>query len=194
MRWGFSSSCPSRIVLSTVLMDSDFVLLNDDSPTFLSSSYQSSSALDLTIASSSLAMRLSWRVGADSCGSDHFPVFVCSSLRPETSLPPKHSTRLYSVRTDWKAFQNLVNVAVRSFPSSILNVEVMYNTFVSVMSGALKSATLGKTSSRGLRPTVSCSLCLWWSPECDKLLQLRQSALAKFRCTSRFDDFLAYRR
>jgi len=61
------------------------IILNDGSPTFLSSSGSSHSVIDLSIASRDLAILAEVITTQDLCDSDHFPVnIVVRNTKPSS--------------------------------------------------------------------------------------------------------------
>lgn len=158
--WGFplarvlpAMPCGMRFMILIVFCSTMSLLLSLATLTVLR---QSSTYLLLTVL-----WPLSWRVGNDSWGSDYFPIFVSSELRPDTSLSFRRSTRSYSVYTDWKAFQRLVNEEVRRLSSEIPDVEVLYTIFVSLVVGALEAVTPGRPSSRRHGSSIFRPSCFW---------------------------------
>ncbi|GFO49349.1 RNA-directed DNA polymerase from mobile element jockey [Plakobranchus ocellatus] len=59
--------------------ENDFIILNSGEQTVVHSTYHSTSAIDLAVASPSIAAECSWAAHSDLCGSDHFPIFLTLS-------------------------------------------------------------------------------------------------------------------
>lgn len=77
--------------------------------------------------------------------------------------------------------------------STIDDIEVSYNTFVSLVFSSLESAIPGRGPLSTGKPPVRHPPCLWWSPKCDKLIRLRKAALARFKFSGLREDFLRYK-
>ncbi|GFN93239.1 RNA-directed DNA polymerase from mobile element jockey-like [Plakobranchus ocellatus] len=63
-------------MLEQFMAENDLIILNSGEQTFVYSAYHSTSAIDLIVASPSIAAECSWAVHSDLCGSDHFPIFL----------------------------------------------------------------------------------------------------------------------
>jgi len=72
------------MMIEDLLLKHNLSLLNDGSYTYMHSATGSSSAIDLSIASPSLYLDLSWEVVTDLHGSDHFHICIHSY----TTAPP----------------------------------------------------------------------------------------------------------
>ncbi|GFO11826.1 RNA-directed DNA polymerase from mobile element jockey [Plakobranchus ocellatus] len=66
-------------MLEEFTAENDLIILNSGEQTFLHSAYHSTSAIDLAVASPSIAAECSWAAHSDLCGSDHFPIFFTLS-------------------------------------------------------------------------------------------------------------------
>ena len=74
--WGCEHTCTSGIALNDAILNSNFNLLNDGSPTLIFRPGQLKSAIDLTLVSSNLKPLSSWSTLIDRMGSDHSPISV----------------------------------------------------------------------------------------------------------------------
>ncbi|RUS74669.1 hypothetical protein EGW08_017575 [Elysia chlorotica] len=81
--------------------ESDFLLLNDGSPSYCHPANGTFSALDLTFIDPSLSLDYSWSTFDSIHGSDHFPILL-SPVRSETI---SHQKRWNFTLADWPAFQ-----------------------------------------------------------------------------------------
>ncbi|GFO14999.1 RNA-directed DNA polymerase from mobile element jockey [Plakobranchus ocellatus] len=77
--WGDSRRDGRGRMLEEVTAENDLIILNSGEQTFVHSAYHSTSAIDLAVASPSIAAECSWAAHSDLCGSDHFPIFLTLS-------------------------------------------------------------------------------------------------------------------
>ncbi|GFN74856.1 RNA-directed DNA polymerase from mobile element jockey [Plakobranchus ocellatus] len=63
-------------VLEEFTAENDLIILKSGEQTFVHSTYHSTSAIDLAVASPSIVTECSWAAHNDLCGSDHFPIFL----------------------------------------------------------------------------------------------------------------------
>ena len=86
--WGSSRTCQRGALLKQLLLAHNLVLLNTGEPTHIYMATGSTSSIDLTLCSRSVAPHLDWTVLIDLHGSDHFPViFHISTPRPILECP-----------------------------------------------------------------------------------------------------------
>ncbi|GFN83076.1 RNA-directed DNA polymerase from mobile element jockey [Plakobranchus ocellatus] len=77
--WGDSRRDGRGRMLEEFIAENDFIILNSGEQTFVHAAYHSPSAIDLAVASPSIAAECSWAAHSDLCGSDHFPIFLTLS-------------------------------------------------------------------------------------------------------------------
>lgn len=120
--WGSTENSSKGRELESWLENDSIVLLNTGSYTHFNKTGNTFTAIDLTLASSTVASQLSWRVEDDLNNSDHFPILVeMDSLRAVEQL----SERWVMSRADWDLFtENLIvpdTISVRSVTNAILS-------------------------------------------------------------------------
>jgi ribonuclease HI len=182
--WGSPSACPRGNLLSNFLLDSDFVVLNNSSPTYFHTPSKSFSHIDLSILSSGISSHFAWSVQDDTMGSDHFPVCLrlLSSYPSEQGRIPKW----IFPKANWDVFQETI-----TFPhtvDSFATVEGAVSYFVDQVI-ATASASIPKSLAAPLRTPVP-----WWNQECASALQTRKQALATFRRCPTTANLLIYKR
>ncbi|GFN96537.1 RNA-directed DNA polymerase from mobile element jockey [Plakobranchus ocellatus] len=74
--WGDSRRDGRGRMLEEFTAENDLIILNSGEQTYVHSAYHSTSAIDLAVASPSIAAECSWAAHSDLCGSDHFPIFL----------------------------------------------------------------------------------------------------------------------
>lgn len=78
-KWGCSEDDPRSKVVSNIFDDFNLSILNTGEVTRIACPPSASSVLDLSLASSSIALNCTWELLDDPMGSDHLPiVLVCS--------------------------------------------------------------------------------------------------------------------
>lgn len=104
--WGSSSNNGRGKTLAKFINDSDYVLLNDKSPTHFST-HGTFSHIDISFCSSTIATCSDWQILGNLYGSDHFPIII--SLFPNTNINPSSTNFRPKFKTesaDWKLFQD----------------------------------------------------------------------------------------
>ncbi|GFO19762.1 RNA-directed DNA polymerase from mobile element jockey [Plakobranchus ocellatus] len=80
--------------------ENDLIILNSGEQTFVHLAYHSTSAIDLAVASFSIAAECSWAAHSDKCGSDHFPIFLTLSSNFSSNV----NTSFNFLKADWNRF------------------------------------------------------------------------------------------
>jgi ribonuclease HI len=122
--WGGDRSNPQGKILEDLCSQHDLVVLNDGSPTFISASSGSLSALDISICDPSLFLNLEWSVHDDTGGSDHFPTIITYSNNfCETPLENwrfrQANWELYAASVDLKLSSNST-ISVDDFTQALI--------------------------------------------------------------------------
>ncbi|GFO00791.1 RNA-directed DNA polymerase from mobile element jockey [Plakobranchus ocellatus] len=73
--WGGTPTWMTGEDVEEFTAENDFIILNSGEQTFVHSAYHSTSAIDLAVASPSIAAECSWAAHSDLCGSNHYPIF-----------------------------------------------------------------------------------------------------------------------
>ncbi|GFO03547.1 LINE-1 retrotransposable element orf2 protein [Plakobranchus ocellatus] len=117
-------------MLEEFTAENDFIILNSGEQTFVHSAYHSTSAIDLAVASPSIAAECSWAAHSDLCGSDHFSIFL--TLTSNFS-PNVNTTSFNFQKADWSRFGDLCKL---SLDDSVADIE----QFTSKLLGAARSS------------------------------------------------------
>ena len=114
--WGSPSNSRKGNILSKFLNRSDFILLNDGSPTHFST-HGTFSHIDISFCSSAMASQAIWRIEENLSGSDHFPIYITLFPPPyinRQKLKPKFNTKL----ANWDKYQNSCTSLHKARPPS----------------------------------------------------------------------------
>ncbi|XP_055589843.1 uncharacterized protein LOC129742024 [Uranotaenia lowii] len=154
-----------RIVLNWII-DEQLNLLNDGSPTRICDHSCIASAIDLTLASNSLANRLSWKVDPDPINSDHLPI----STFLDTPLLKLSTRQIWRYKdADWSRFEELLKSKISS--QSTFSVEQLTDH---IFDAAV--VTIPRSSLRCGSKNV-----VWWNSEVEEAVRARRKALRKAR-------------
>lgn len=177
--WGSPYSSPRGNMIAKFLEDHPLILLNDGSPTHLSSGTGNWSHLDLSLSSSSLAPRCDWALVPDLYGSDHAPVriTITCSISQSGSSP-----RWILERADWNKFQNGLKPVDVDVPLNYL-----INNIVSYLIASAKDS-IPMSSGRRKRRVP------WWCEDCSIALRKRRRALRAFSRSPTEENLENYRR
>ena len=89
-------------LIEELLDRNDLILMNDGSPTRYDVYHNSTSAIDLTICSSSIRLDYLWSVNKHLHGSDHWPII----LKYANNLPSPCSPKWKMEEANWSAYEN----------------------------------------------------------------------------------------
>ena len=168
--------------LFDAMNDCSLTYLNDGSPTLLPSSNQTiNSAVDITLASQSLATRLNWELLDDTLGSNHWPVIITlDEMEEQTPITP---TRKWNLRkADWDKFVKYWH----SQESRLINCT--YEDFITILEEACE-ASIPRTAARQRKPRKH-----WWNNRCQQAVDNRQKACKKYKRISNWSNFIEVQR
>ena len=161
--WGSSAVDARAAILFDFLDSANLVCLNSGEPTFCSSS----SHIDLTFCSPTLAPLFSWHPHFDSFNSDHFPILLDSSFSsPCTSSIPKWNLSA----ADWDRFRSDLHLPTQ-FESPDQSCQ---STSDALLSAATHSDPLSTP-----RPRRRVAFC--WTRACTEARRKKNVALTRYR-------------
>ncbi|MEO1419229.1 MAG: reverse transcriptase family protein [Bacteroidota bacterium] len=167
--WGCNTSDPLGSIMENILTTNDIVLLNDGSMTYHNIHSGVSSAIDLSLCSSNLALDFNWSVDEYLNGSDHFPIhlkYVENS--PSPSLP-----KWKEQDADWDKYRNGINID-REFESFKCHLEAYSYLSDKIISSA--EASIPKTGGAPRRPAVP-----WWDKTCAVLRKVTRKCYRRYK-------------
>ena len=165
--WGDSRRDGRGKLIESFLKDNDLILLNSKSPTFVHSACNSTSAIDLAVASPTIALDFQWSVHDDLCGSDHFPIFLKSHVEDNTTHP-----RYNFKKANWNLFGDLV--CSRSIDLKILESDCPVELFTEKVTAAAREAIPPYRGGKNF-PRVP-----WFTEECKQAILDRKRAQRKY--------------
>lgn len=147
-------------------VEHQLIVINNGEPTFISSAHGTTSAIDLTVVSCSLAAKLRWSIYKDTFGSDHFPIRVTS----DQNTPSQRSRKRWIYKdADWISFENVILESLSSH--SDIDVEQLRNV---IIGAAEKSIPQSSGVSKGRSE-------IWWTNEVKEKVKARRKALRKLK-------------
>ncbi|XP_041367053.1 uncharacterized protein LOC121381768 [Gigantopelta aegis] len=159
----------------------DLIIFNDKSRTYFHAANGSFTSIDLTLCSPSLFLDLSWKVGPDPCGSDHFPIFLENDGPP--SLERVQRWKLW--RADWDQFQHLCSTRLQQ--SAIDDADYLMSSFTSILK-EIAEETIPKTSAVPKHFTKP-----WFNESCKDDIKERNRHIERFKREPTWDNLSAYR-
>ena len=153
--------------MESFLNDSETVLLNDGSPTYLNTGTGNFSSIDLSISSPALAVQFSFHVLDDQYGSDHFPIVLRTGVsRVRHFRPPRWRLK----DANWELFRSSVR-----FLNPVENVDEE----VSRITSSILAAADGSIPKSG--GPMARTLVPWWTREIDAAIKEKKRSLNRFK-------------
>ena len=180
--WGDPREDQRGRMIEKVISDHDLILLNTGESTFLHSAYNTSSAIDLSITSPSLALELKWQVHDDFCGSDHHPLII-SSLN---NAVEENTTKSFNFqKANWNLFQTLCLSAI---DDSLLSSDDPIMSLSEKLLSSAKAAIPVHSKGKGRFPRVP-----WFSRECKTAINQRKKAQRAFYKNPSVENYIKYK-
>lgn len=161
--WGSEQLDERGKAIEEFISDNDLIILNTGAHTRIDLHDGKTSAIDLSIASESLARRLTWEVVSDTHGSDHFPIVVRDI--DQLTKPEQKKQRWRYDGADWKKYSEEIS------PPHTVSVEAFETAVITAA-----EASIQKTSTK-----VSHRRVHWWNDSVAKTIKARRKALRKLR-------------
>ena len=167
-RWGGDRLSPRGRIIETFVNQNNVLLFNDGSFTYHKINSNSYSAIDLSMCSSNLFLDFTWSVDQDLHGSDHYPIFIKSTVNSPTQSPPKWKPE----QADWSKYSN--GVLLEDFNSFKTHIDAYDHFTDSILTSA--NVAIPKTKGKPRRPAVP-----WWNKTCSKLRRITRKCYRKFK-------------
>ena len=167
--WGENICDSWGNIIEELLDDNDIIMCNDGSPTRYDIFHNTSSAIDLTICSSSLRPDYQWSVDEDLHGSDHWPIHLKFLKNSPSPCLPKWK----SGEADWKAYKDCTKTDQEFAQFS--GAATAYDYLVNIMTnGAMM--TIPKTGSNPRRALVP-----WWNEKCALIRKITRASYKRLQ-------------
>ena len=167
--WGGNDLDNYGRIVEDILNGNDIVLLNNGSMTYHNIHTNSSSAIDLSICSSDIAVDFDWSVNTYLHGSDHHPIHLKFCENSPSPSPPKWKQQ----DADWTKFRQGVCLD-KDFESFPTHIEA-YSFFTEKVLASAEAA-IPKTGGKPRRPAVP-----WWDKTCTILRKVTRKCYRKFK-------------
>ena len=180
--WGGNVLDSEGKLIEELLDNNPISLYNDGSMTYHNIHNNTTSAIDLSICSSSILLDFIWSVNEYLCGSDHFPIHLKYIKNTPTECPPKWKTR----EADWQKYRENFTLD-REFESFDNHIEA-YDYFTEE---ALRSAEMAipKTKGKPNRPAVP-----WWNKTCGVLRKVTRKCYRRYKNSGSTQSKIIYKR
>ena len=167
--WFSDNTCSKGEDLEEIFDELNMIVIDQDKPTHISTAYNSSSHIDVTITSPSMATSLEWNTLDDTYGSDHFPIEIILTIaNNEMNQRPRWNFN----KANWAKFNQELKLEI---PQQISNIEDLVNNVTNKLIAAAKnSIPLHETFPRKI-PVP------WWNDECKRAKIKRSQALKDYK-------------
>ena len=176
--WGCEDVNNRGQQLEDLILKHYLILFNDKSHTYFHSASGTFTSIDLTLCSPSLFLDLSWKVGPDPCGSDHFLILQ------ENDGPP-WVQRWKLAKANWDQLQHICST--RLHQSAIVDADDPMSLFTSILKD-IAEETIPKTSAVPKRFNKP-----WFSDICKDAIKERNRALGRIKREPTEGNLNAYR-
>ena len=167
--WGCEDVNNRGQQLEDLIIKNDLILFNDKSHTYFHSASGTLTSIDLTLCSPSHFLDFSWKVGHDTCGSDHFP-----HLAGERWTPCLERVQRWKLaKANWDQFQHLCSTRLQQ--SAIADADDPMSLFTSILKD-IAEETIPKNSAVPKRSNKP-----WFSDICKDAIKERNRALERFK-------------
>ena len=180
--WGCRDMNPKGRKMEDLINKTNLSLFNDGTYTYIHPATGSKSAIDLTLCHPTLFLDFKWEVNNDLCGSDHFPIFLQSTV----PLADGHVQKWKFHKADWAKFQLECDNLLK-FENSIDSSHPMEDFIddLTVIAENNIPKTLGSSRSRN-KP--------WFTEEVKIAIRNRKKALRVFKIHPTLQNKIEYKK
>lgn len=159
--WGSKQTNKKGKIVQHFITQSQFILLNDKSPTHLST-HNTLTHIDLTFASPEISIDSTWKTETDLFGSDHYPIIINLFItNTQQSLVPR-KPKFITKNANWEKYQMLSKLYNDNRPiSTNINKETANIQKIILMS-ANQSVPQTKC-------TINKKTVPWWNSKLEQL-------------------------
>jgi hypothetical protein len=160
-------------------------LLNSyKTPTHINSTYGTTSNIDLTICTATLAPSITWETHPDPCDSDHFPILIKTGQETENEIRTPQRWRID--KADWELFNHKTS-EITSLPSDLLTSQTL-DSFTQFI---IDAAKISIPQSQGILKRRGVP---WWSDDIKTAIKNRKKALHKYQTSQDPADFIEFKK
>lgn len=186
--WGSKINDRNGRVIEEIIEDLNLVVLNSGEGTRYDVNTGKSSALDLSIVSAQLGVRVEWKMLIDEeMGSDHFPIIL--TIDGKTKIDEQVQEERWDYKkANWEKFQIICN---NNIEENIIHndVNIFNERIIKAIMQAAKGAIPMRKTKKGAKPAVP-----WWNEECSRLIKERKACLRKVKKTMLADDLIKFKK
>lgn len=177
--WGSSRNCPNGNTIYNFTDPDYYNILNNGNHTHISGPNLSKSCIDLSMASSTIALDCEWKVEPDNWRSDHFPISINMDVLPD--FVPKAGYRHNTRKSNWNKFFkfwtdnfnifnsiNFLNSSTCDRYSFLIN---QINVAIELSTSKIKKVTDQNNKIKKARSTST----VWWNDKCEKPVRIRKA-------------------
>lgn len=170
---------------------SDLILLNNGTPTRHNPSNSNFSAIDLSIATPTIAPSIEWDTLTSYNGSDHWPILLKLF---NTASQPEPLNKWKLKKPNWELFSSLLDHTLQNselhtidFTNQNLNQIKMDELILKLSNFITEAATIAIGKSN--RP-LHRKIVPWWNDECNSAIKKYKKALNRFKKTKLISDHI----
>ncbi|RVE50533.1 hypothetical protein evm_004862, partial [Chilo suppressalis] len=176
----------------SIIDDFDLCILNDGSPTICPYPNRQASAVDIVLATSSIAHLCDWHVHSDPMGSYHYPTFLQLNIQPSLyEVPPVEEKYIYS-KADWFKFYTMSETCFSELDIKNGFALELYNNFVNILNN-LRDITIPKCK-QNTTPNIRRKPAPWWNTKCAAAVKKSKEALKFYKSNPTIDNFIKYKK
>ena len=186
--WKSPKTNKSGEVLEQLLINNDFIVLNTGQPTY-QCRLGGQSHLDLTLASSSMAVKCNWYTINNTLGSDHQPTFT---LINETMEEIDSGTRWLLSKADWQEYTANCKDIFKNYDFNTNDSDEYLQNIVDCLNKAA-SKNIPQSKPRNGKKAIRKQLP-YWNDKCRQAIYDRNRARNKMNKSKDLNDCMEYRR
>ena len=194
MLWGSHKLDKRGKIVEEFIVNNDLIILNDQSPTHFNLSYGSSSAIDITLCSSSIATSIEWQTSDYLYGSDHYPLTI--KIAEPIPVINMHNPRYKFYKAEWPKYKENISKKITDFNNFVENFDSITNIDINCIIEKFNNIII--EAANDSIPITRLSNCKnsipWWNEECENAIKSAKQAFNKYKKHKNLQNKIEYKR
>jgi Reverse transcriptase (RNA-dependent DNA polymerase)/Endonuclease-reverse transcriptase len=178
--WGGREENPRGVIIEDITSNLDLTIINTGEQTYFNLPHKTTSAIDITITSPSLAFETDWYVDGQLRGSDHYPT-VTTIIRGPSYSEPNKRPRWKLKTAKWDKYSKEVE---ETLEHNNQNIQSITKAIQNAANNNIKKTT-GREPPKRLK---------WMTPEVQEAIRQRRRAERRLRNHRTTENIVEYKK
>ena len=173
-------------LIEEVLDNSELCLLNNGTITRIPDSIRErASAIDLSLCSPCICLKMDWSVLDDPLGSDHLPIHITYDNSPNFSFSAKPDNYIYA-KANWSKFRKILENY--TYTENFSEIDLWYSQFQALVISAADSS-IPKSNGNNIKDIDLHKHNDWWNENCRNERASYRKCVKRYKSNRSLENF-----